>query len=97
MKDLINNDKEILSESPVYEETNYKAFVRGGRVASIRNSSVQLSSELSLCRRTFSFWHSWSVLQCSINLHTKWDPNHYFPEQLEQKLNLRSIIFVSWV
>jgi flagellin-like hook-associated protein FlgL len=87
LKDLINNDKEILSESPVYEETNYKAFVRGGTSGSIRNSSVKLSSELSLAGELLVFGTVGQSYNAASTYTTKWDPNHYFPEQLEQKLN----------
>ena len=88
MKDLINNDKQILADSPVYETTSYKAFVRGASFGdAARNTAAQLSSELSISGELLVFGTVGQSYNASSSYTTKWDPNHYFPEQLEQKLN----------
>jgi len=88
MKDLINNDKQILADSPVYETTSYKAFVRGASIGhTARNSATQLSSELSISGDLLVFGTVGQSYNASSSYTTKWDPNHYFPEQLDQKLN----------
>ena len=87
MNDLINQDKGSLSESPSYNETNYSAFVRGGESDVVRNSSVKLNSELSNTGELIVYGTVGQSYNASANYTTKWDPNHYFPEQLDQKLN----------
>ena len=87
MNDLINEDKGSLSESPSYNETNYSAFVRGGESDVVRNSSVKLNSELSNTGELIVYGTVGQSYNASANYTTKWDPNHYFPEQLDQKLN----------
>ena len=71
-----------------FNETNYSAFVRGGESGAVRNSSVKLNSELSNTGELIVFMVLLvSHITLPANYTTKWDPNHYFPEQLDQKLN----------
>ena len=87
LNDLINNDKGALPDSLSYDETNFKAFVRGGANNSIRNPNVQLNSELTINGDLVVHGNVGQSFEASSEYSTKWDPNHYFPEQLEQKLN----------
>jgi flagellin-like hook-associated protein FlgL len=87
LNNLIINDKGALSDSLSYDETNFKAFVRGGANNTIRNPNVQLNSELTINGDLIVHGSVGQSFEASSEYTTNWDPNHYFPEQLEQKLN----------
>ena len=88
LQDLINNDTELLSDSPSYETSEYKAFVRGVSSSNIsRNPNAKLDSEIATNGDLIVYGSVGESFGASSSYTTKWNPNYYFPEQLEEKLN----------
>ena len=85
---MINNDTELLSDSPSYETSEYKAFVRGVSSSNIsRNPNAKLDSEIATNGDLIVCGSVGESFGASSSYTTKWNPNYYFPEQLEEKLN----------
>ena len=84
--DLINNDTMLLSDSPVYETGEYKASVRGSSdPENYPNSDVQIYSKLSNTGDLLVFGTVGEKYEANAQYLTHWDPNHYYPNQVEQK------------
>jgi flagellin-like hook-associated protein FlgL len=93
LKDLINNDAELLSDSLSFETSEYKAFVRGSSSNDIyRNPKASLNAEIATNGDLLIFGSVGESYQASSSYTTKWDPNYYFPEQLEEKLNAETAL-----
>ena len=93
LKDLINNDAELLSDSLSFETSEYKAFVRGSASNDIyRNPKATLEAEIATNGDLLIFGSVGESYQASSSYTTKWDPNYYFPEQLEEKLNAETAL-----
>ena len=91
LKDLINNDSEILSDSPSYETGEFKAFVRGASSNdSYRNPQVSLEAKIAANGDMLIHGSVGESYQAASSYTTKWNPNYYFPEQLEEKLNVET-------
>ena len=91
LKDLINNDSELVSDSLSYETSEYKAFVRGASTSdSYRNAKASLSAEIAANGNLLIHGSVGEAYQASSSYTTKWNPNYYFPEQLEEKLNIET-------
>lgn len=93
LKDLINNDAELLSDSLSFETSEYKAFVRGSKSNdAYRNSKASLNAEIATNGDLLVFGSVGESYQASSSYTTKWNPNYYFPEQLEEKLNAETAL-----
>ena len=93
LKDLINNDSELISDSLSYETSDYKAFVRGASSnSSYRNPKVSLDAEIATNGDLLIHGNVGESYQASSAYTTKWNPNYYFPEQLEEKLNIETAL-----
>ena len=93
LKDLINNDAELLSDSLSFETSEYKAFVRGSASNdAFRNSKASLNAEIATNGDLVVFGSVGESYQASSSYTTKWNPNYYFPEQLEEKLNAETAL-----
>ena len=94
-KELINQDTSTLDKSPrLPDPANpdadfpwYRAFVRGGQDSNAtRNESAHLTAEISnngdlvISGAVDQSYHS------SVSYFTQWDPNTYFPEQVDDKI-----------
>lgn len=87
IKDLVNNDSDVLKDSLSYETTEYKAFVRGSNSSdSIYNPAVDLKAELSANGEILVTGAVGQSYEARSTLLTHWDPNFYLPEQFDQKL-----------
>ena len=83
---LINNDTKILADSPVYETNEYKASVRGSsKSENYPNSNVQIYSKLSNTGDLLVFGTVGEKYEAKAEYLTHWDPNHYYPNQVEEK------------
>ena len=92
IRDLINNDTQLLVDSPRVENNQqYRAFVRGSSgQADIRNQSVELYSEISNNGDLIVYGTVGESYNAKAEYLTRWDPNHYYPNQIEDKRNQRA-------
>ena len=92
VRDLINNDTKLLVDSPRVEDNlSYRAFVRGSSgQADPRNESVTLYSEISNNGDLVVSGTVGEKYNAKANYLTRWDPNHYYPNQIEEKRNQRA-------
>lgn len=87
IKDLINNESEILGNSLSYETTEYKAFVRGGATSDhFYDSRIKPKASLSSLGELVVTGAVGRTFEAKSTLLTHWDPNFYLPEQFDQKL-----------
>jgi len=87
IKDLINNESEILGDSLSYETTEYKAFVRGGATSGhFYDSRIKPKASLSSLGELVVTGAVGRTFEAKSTLLTHWDPNFYLPEQFDQKL-----------
>lgn len=87
IKDLINNESQVLGDSLSYETTEYKAFVRGAASSSsVYNPRVQPKASLSSLGELVVTSAVGQTYEAKSTLLTHWDPNFYFPEQFDKKL-----------
>ena len=87
IRDLINNDSDVLKDSLSYESTQYKAFVRGSNSSnSVYNPAVDLKAVVSPSGELVVTGAVGQSFEARSTLLTHWDPNFYFPEQFAQKL-----------
>ena len=88
VRDLINNQSDVLSDSQSYETSQYKAFVRGSGSSSLAyDPAVDLAAAVSSNGELVVTGAVGKTYDAGSKLNTHWDPNFYFPEQFEQKLN----------
>ena len=87
IRDLINNDADVLKDSLSYDTTEYKAFVRGSSSSdSVYNPAVDLKAVVSASGEVVVTGAVGQSFEARSTLLTHWDPNFYFPEQFDQKL-----------
>ena len=88
LRDLINKDTQYLSNSPTYETDQYSAYVRGAVSAStFRNENAKLSAEITSQGDIIVLGSPSEKFSATSTFITKWDPNNYFPNQLQAKLD----------
>ncbi len=87
IRDLINNDSDVLKDSLSYETTQYKAFVRGSASSdSVYNPAVDLSASVSARGEVVVTGAVGQSYEGRSTLLTHWDPNFYLPEQFDKKI-----------
>ena len=87
IRDLVNNDADVLKDSLSYETTDYKAFVRGSNSSdSVYNPAVDLKAVVSANGEVVVTGAVGQSYEARSTLLTHWDPNFYLPEQFDQKL-----------
>ncbi len=90
-KDLINQDTESLSDSPIVDTDDYHAKVRGAAPPyNHRNEQVSLHAKISDNGELEVFGTVGQSYNASAEYVTKWDPNLYFPEQTKAKLDAKA-------
>ena len=87
IRDLINNDSDVLKDSLSYETTQYKAFVRGSASSdSVYNPAVDLKASVSARGEVVVTGAVGQSYEGRSTLLTHWDPNFYLPEQFDKKI-----------
>jgi flagellin-like hook-associated protein FlgL len=87
ISNLINNQSDVLSQSLSYENTQFKAFVRGANSSSLAyNPSADLKANVSVSGDLILQGAVGQTYDAKSTLLTHWDPNYYMPEQFDQKL-----------
>ena len=90
INDLINNDTDLLVDSPRVEDNlQYRAFVRASSTFP-RNDSVELYSEISPTGDLAVYGTVGESYHADAQYLTRWDPNLYYPNQVEEKRNDRA-------
>ena len=84
--ELVNSDPEILADFTPLNGENYNAFIRGSVGSDTpRNSSVKLYSEISTNGDLLVYGTAGKTYNAKAEYLTQWDPNHYYPNQIEAK------------
>jgi flagellin-like hook-associated protein FlgL len=95
VNELINADNGSLDQSPRLPDPSlanfatlgYRAFVRGGEGDnSTRNEHANVRSEISTNGELVVLGAAEQDFHTSVDFLTQWNPNSYFPEQVEQKI-----------
>ena len=92
LKDLINEDLGFLADSPAFPtppdpNAGYKAYVRNGASANnFRNDEAKLYAKVSTSGDLEVFGTVGQDYNASALFVTTWDPNLYFPEQVDNKI-----------
>ena len=92
VKDLINEDQGILADSPAFPNppdpnAGYKAYVRNGSSPNdFRNDDAKLYAKISTSGDLEVFGTVGEDYNASALFVTTWDPNLYFPEQVDKKI-----------
>ncbi len=94
LDELINNDTELLVDSPrVEDELDYRAFVRGTTQSdNLRNEAVELYSKISANGELVVYGTVGQSYHASSEYLTRWDPNNYYPNQVEEKRDQRAAV-----
>ena len=93
-RDLINNDKGSLYQSPRLPDTAapdadfpwYRAFVRGGESPNSRNTDAFLTSEIDANGNLIVNGNVGEDFHSSVSYISQWNPGTYFPEQVDAKI-----------
>ncbi len=95
-KNLINGDQGILADSPAFPNppdpnAGYKAFVRVGTSPNdSRNDDAKLYAKISASGELEVFGTVGEDYHASALFVTTWDPNLYFPEQVDRKIDTQT-------
>ena len=91
VRDLVNSDKKDLGQSPKDEGSNYRAFVRGGEGENEgRNDNANLRAEISSNGELVISGVANESYYASVDFFTQWNPNTYFPEQVDAKISAQT-------
>ena len=92
VRDLVNQDKGDLGQSPRFEDiTSYRAYVRGGDGEnSTRNDDANLRAEISNNGELIISGAANESYYASVDFFTQWNPNNYFPEQVDAKISAQT-------
>ncbi len=90
--DLINRDPKILADFEPLNGENYNAFIRGVVASTVtRDDSIDLYSEISSNGDLIVFGTVGKTYDAKAEYLTHWDPNHYYPNQIKQKKEVRKL------
>ena len=92
VRDLVNQDQGDLGQSPRFEDiTSYRAYVRGGDGEnSTRNDDANLRAEISNNGELIISGAANESYYASVDFFTQWNPNNYFPEQVDAKISAQT-------
>ncbi len=90
LKNLINNDKGTLAESPIFddENANFKAFVRPHlNFVNLNDPDLHLIAKVTPGGELEVAGNVGKKFSATAQFVHRWDPNFYFPEQLNRQLD----------
>ena len=90
MKNLINNDKGTFAESPIFddENANFKAFVRPHlNFDNLNDPDLHLIAKVTPGGELEVAGNVGKKFSATARFVHRWDPNFYFPEQLNRQLD----------